>query len=189
MVDHCINLLPDSVPMSKLTYQMSLIEMDELHHQLDDLLSQGIIHSSLSPYGSPVLFVKKKGDLCLCVDYWALNKQTVKNTYPLLCIDELLDCLDGAIVFSKLDLHSGCHQIHVKETDIYKTAFWTHYGLYEFVILPFGLCNAPTTFMHLMNGIFHDELDCCILVYLDDICVFSPFVVYMHNMCEMFSSY
>jgi len=103
---------------------MLLAKMDELHHQLNDLLSRGFIHPSSLLYGSPVLFVKKKeGDLCLCIDYRALNKQTVKNTYPLPCIDELLDRLNGAIVFSKLDLHSGYHQIHVKETDIYKTAF------------------------------------------------------------------
>ena len=174
-VDHRIDLLPDSVPVSKPTYRMSLAEMDELRRQLDDLLSRGFIRPSSSPYGSPVLFVKKKeGDLCLCVDYRALNKQTVKNTYPLPRIDELLDRLDGAIVFSKLDLRSGYHQIRVKETDIYKTAFRTRYGLYEFVVLPFGLCNAPATFMRLMNDIFRDELDRCVLIYLDDICVFSP---------------
>ena len=174
-VDHRIDLLPDSVPVSKPTYKMSLAEMDELRRQLDDLLSRGFIRPSSSPYGSPVLFVKKKeGDLRLCVDYQALNKQTVKNTYPLPRIDELLDRLDKAVVFSKLDLRSGYHQIRVKEADVYKTAFRTRYGLYEFVVLPFGLCNAPATFMRLMNDIFRDELDRCALIYLDDICVFSP---------------
>jgi hypothetical protein len=154
-VNHCIDLLPDSVPISKLTYKMSLAKMDELCQQLDNLLSQGFIHPSLLLYGSLVLFEKKKeGDLHLCVDYHALNKQTVKNTYPLLHIDELLDCLNGATVFSKIDLHSGYHQICVHEPDIHKTAFQTCYGLYEFVVLPFSLCNAPAMFMHLMNDIF-----------------------------------
>ena len=174
-VDHRIDLLPDSAPISKPTYKMSLAEMDELRRQLDDLLERGFIRPSSSPYGSPVLFVKKKeGDLRLCVDYRALNKQTVKNTYPLPRIDELLDRLKGAIIFSKIDLRSGYHQIRVQEIDIYKTAFRSRYGLFEFVVLPFGLCNAPATFMRLMNDVFRDELDRCALIYLDDILVFSP---------------
>ncbi len=176
-VDHRIDLLPDSAPVAKPTYKMSLAEMDELRRQLDDLLNRGFIRPSSSPYGSPVLFVKKKeGDLRLCIDYRALNKQTVKNVYPLPRIDELLDRLDGAVVFSKLDLRSGYHQIRVQEADIYKTAFRTRYGLYEFVVLPFGLCNAPATFMQLMNDIFHNELDCCVLIYLNDILIYSPLI-------------
>lgn len=176
-IDHRIDLLPDSAPVSKPTYKMSLAEMDELRRQLDDLICRGFIRPSSSPYGSPVLFVKKKnGELRLCVDYRALNKQTVKNTYPLPRIDELLDRLDGVVVLSKLDLRSGYHQVRVREVDIYKTAFRTRYGLYEFVVLPFGLCNAPATFMRLMNDIFRDELDRCVLIYLDDILVYSPSV-------------
>ena len=174
-VDHRIDLLPDSAPVSKPTYKMSLSEMDELRRQLDDLLARGFIRPSSSPYGSPVLFVKKKdGELRMCVDYRALNKQTVKNTYPLPRIDELLDRLHGAVIFSKIDLRSGYHQIRVQEADIHKTAFRTRYGLFEFVVLPFGLCNAPATFMRLMNDIFRDELDRCVLIYLDDICIYSP---------------
>jgi hypothetical protein len=162
-------------PVSKPTYKMSLAEMDELRRQLDDLLDRGFIRPSSSPYGSPVLFVKKKdGELRMCVDYRALNKQTVKNTYPLPRIDELLDRLNGSVVFSKIDLRSGYHQIRVHEVDVHKTAFRTRYGLYEFVVLPFGLCNAPATFMRLMHDIFRDELDRCVLIYLDDILIFSP---------------
>ena len=176
-VDHRIDLEPGSVPISKPTYKMSLNDMDELQRQLDDLMSRGFIRPSSSPYGSPVLFVKKKdGQVRLCVDYCALNKQTVKNTYPLPRIDELLDRLDGVTVLSKIDLRSGYHQIRVQEVDIHKTAFRTRYGLYEFVVLPFGLCNAPATFMRLMHDTFRDELDRCVLIYLDDLLIYSPSV-------------
>ncbi|GJJ75507.1 hypothetical protein EMPS_07865 [Entomortierella parvispora] len=141
-IDHRIDLLPDSAPVSKPTYKMSLAEMDELRRQLDDLLERGFIRPSSSPYGSPVLFVKKKGgELRLCVDYRALNKQTIKNTYPLPRIEELLDRLEKATMLSKIDLRSGYHQVRVQEVDRYKTAFRTRYGLYEFVVLPFGLFN------------------------------------------------
>ena len=134
-----------------------------------------------------MLFVKKKeGDLCLCIDYRALNKQTVKNVYPLPRIDELLDHLDGAVVFSKLDLHSGYHQIRVQEANIYKTVFQTQYGLYKFIVLPFGLCNTPAMFMWLMNDIFHDELNHCVLIYLDDILIYSPLIEqYLCNICTI----
>lgn len=173
-IDHKIELVPGSVPPSRPTYQLSLSEMDELKKQLQDLFDHGFIRPSQSPYGSPVLFVKKKeGDLRMCVDYRALNKQTIKNTYPLPRIDELMDRLQGATVFSKLDLRSGYHQIRISEEDIHKTAFRTRYGLYEFQVLPFGLTNAPATFMTLMNDVFREELDCCVIIYLDDLLIFS----------------
>jgi len=173
-VDHRIELVPGSNPPSRPTYQLSLAEMDELKKQLDDLLRHGFIRPSKSPYGAPVLFVKKKeGDLRMCVDYRALNKQTIKNTYPLPRIDELLDRLHGAKVFSKIDLRSGYHQIKIHEDDVHKTAFRTRYGLYEFLVLPFGLTNAPATFMNLMNDVFRKELDSFVIIYLDDILVFS----------------
>jgi hypothetical protein len=155
-------------------YQMSLSELTELKKQLDDLLRHGFIRPSQSPFGSPILFVKKKeGDLRMCVDYRALNKLTVKNTYPLPRIDELMDHLRGAKFFSKIDLRSGYHQIRIAPEDIHKTAFRTRYGLYEFTVLPFGLTNAPATFMTLMNDVFRDLLDSFVVVYLDDILIYS----------------
>jgi hypothetical protein len=173
-VEHKIDIVPGSIPPSRPTYPLSLTEMDELKKQLDDLLFHGFICPSQSPYGTPVLFLRKKeGDLCMCVDYRALNEQTIKNTYPLPRIDELLDRLATAKVFSKNDFRSGYHQIRIYDDDIHKTAFRTRYGLYEFLVLPFGLTNAPATFLCLMNDIFRDELDVCVIIYLDDILVFS----------------
>jgi len=173
-VDHAIDLIPGSEPPSRPTYRLSYVEMNELKKQLKELLDKGFIRPSISPFGAPVLFVhKKEGTLRLCVDYRALNKITIKNRYPLPRIDELMDRLAGSKYFSKLDLYSGYHQIRIKEDDIPKTAFRTRYGHYEFLVLPFGLTNAPATFMTLMNNIFHDYLDKFVIIYLDDILVFS----------------
>ena len=150
------------------------MELQELRKQLDDLLRDGKISLSTSPYGAPVLFVKKKdSSLRMCIDYRALNSQTVKNRYALPRIDELLDQLFGAKRFSKIDLTSGYWQIAIAAADRYKTAFRTRYGHYEFNVMPFGLTNAPATFQSLMNDIFRDMLDVCVIVYLDDILVFS----------------
>src|SRR6185312_13690730 len=149
-IDHAIELIPGAEPPSKSTYKLSYVEMNELKKQLTDLLSKGFIKPSTSPYGAPVLFVHKKdGTLRLCVDYRALNKVTIKNRYPLPRIEELMDRLVGSKYFSKIDLYSGYHQIRIKEEDIPKTAFRTRYGHYEFLVLPFGLTNAPATFMTL----------------------------------------
>src|SRR5262249_40843121 len=139
-----------------------------------ELLAKGFIRPSVSPYGAPVLFVKKKsGELRMCVDYRLLNKATVKNKYSLPLVDDLLDQLHGAKVFSKIDLRSGYHQIRIKEQDVHKTAFHTRYGHYEFRVLPFGLTNAPAVFMRLMNDIMRPLLDKCAVVFLDDILVYS----------------
>jgi hypothetical protein len=174
-VDHKIEIVPGSKPPSRPTYKLSLSEMEELKRQLEDLVTHQFIQPSQSPYGAPVLFVKKKdGDLRMCVDYRALNKQTVRNTYPLPRIDELMDQLHGAKHFTKIDLRSGYHQIRIAEEDVHKTAFRTRYGLHEFKVLPFGLTNAPATFMQLMNEVFKEELDTCVIIYLDDILVYSP---------------
>jgi hypothetical protein len=173
-VDHRIELVPGSDPPNKPPYRLSPAEQDVLKKQLEELTELGFIRPSKSPYGAPVLFVKKKdGGLRLCIDYRALNKQTIRNAYPLPRIDELLDRLHGAKVFSKIDLRSGYHQIRVAPEDVPKTAFRTRYGHFEFLVLSFGLTNAPATFQTLMNDIFRPYLDLFIIVYLDDLCIFS----------------
>nr|GEZ79912.1 putative reverse transcriptase domain-containing protein [Tanacetum cinerariifolium] len=153
---------------------MAPIELKELKDQLQELLKRGFIRLSVSPWGAPVLFVKKKdGSLRLCIDYRELNKITIRNRYPLPRIDDLFYQLQGAMHFSKIDLRSGYHQLRVKEQDVSKTAFRTRYGHYEFLVMPFGLTNAPAVFMDLMNRIFHEFSDKFVIVFIDDILVFS----------------
>lgn len=173
-VDHRIELEEGFAPPSRPTYRLSPREQDVLKTQLQELTEHGFIQPSKSPYGAPVLFVKKKeGDLRMCVDYRAVNKGTIKNRCPLPRVDELLDRLHGATVFSKIDLRSGYHQIRIQPEDIPKTAFRTRYGHFEFRVLPFGLTNAPATFQTMMNSIFGPHLDSFVIVYLDDILVYS----------------
>ncbi|CAI7802329.1 unnamed protein product [Closterium sp. NIES-54] len=173
-IDHSIRLIPGSTPPVRPTYRMSTAELLELRQQLDDLLEKGFICPSTSPYAAPVLFTHKKdGDLRLCIDYRALNAITIKNKYPLPRVEELFDMLGEATVFSKLNLRSGYHQIRLAEDDISKTAFRTRYGHFEFRVLPFGLTNAPATFLGLMNNIFRPLLDRFVIVFLDDILIFS----------------
>ena len=142
-VDHKIEVKPRTEPPSKALYRLSQKELEELKSQFDKLLAKGYIRQSKSPYGAPVLFVDKKdGELRLCVDYRALNKVTVKNSYPLPQIDDLFDRLAGAKYFSRIDLRSGYHQIRTRKGDEEKTACQTRYGSFEFLVMPFGLCNA-----------------------------------------------
>ena len=172
--DHAIPLVPGAQPVSKPHYRLSTSELDELQKQIKDLMSKGFIRPSTSAFGAPVLFVKKKdGALRLCVDYRQLNDITIKNRYPLPRIDELIGRLQGATYFSKIDLKSGYHQLQVKEEDRHKTAFRTRYGSYEFTVMSFGLTNAPSSFMALMHDVLKGLVDKTIVVYLDDIIIFS----------------
>jgi hypothetical protein len=149
------------------------MKLKELKIQLQGLLDKGYIHPSISPWGCSALFVEKKDkELRLCVDYRPLNAVTIKNKYPLPCIDILFDQLAGAQVFSKIDLHSGYHQIKICVKDIPKTTFTTRYGLFEYLVMSFGLTNAPANFMYLMNSVFMPELDKFAVVFIDDILIY-----------------
>jgi hypothetical protein len=173
-IEFAIELQPGMTPISKSPYRMPPTELVELKKQLQELLDKGFIRPSTSPWGCPALFVKKKDEsLRLCIDYRPLNVVTIKNKYPLPRIDVLFDQLVGAKVFSKIDLRSGYHQIKIRASDIPKIAFSTRYGLYEFLVMSFGLTNAPAYFMYLMNSVFMPELDKFVVVFIDDILVYS----------------
>jgi hypothetical protein len=172
-IDFSINLMPGAATVSKAPYRMSTLELKELKLQLEELLKKGYIRPSVSPWGAPVLFMKKKdGMLRLCIDFRQLNKVIVKNKYPLSKIDDLFDRLKDAKIFSKIDLRSRYHQVRIKDEDTSKTAFRTRYGHYEFTVVSFGLSNTPIVFMWLMNGAFRDYLDKFVIVFLDDIMVY-----------------
>jgi hypothetical protein len=172
-IEFIIELQPGTAPISKRLYRMPPNELAELKIQLQDLLDKGYIHPSASPWGCPALFVKKKDNsLRLYVDYHPLNAVTIKNKYPLPRIDILFDQLAGAKVFSKIDLRSGYHQIKIRSSDI-PIAFSTRYGLYEYLVMSFGFTNAPAYFMYLMNSVFMRELDKFVVVFIDDILIYS----------------
>jgi hypothetical protein len=174
-IEFGIELIPGIAPISRRPYRMPLDELVKLKKQLEELLKKGFIRPSKSEWGSPALFVKKKkdGTLRMCVDYRPLNVVTIKNKYILPHIDILFDQLAQAKVFFKIDLRSGYHQIKIRPQDIPKTAFSTRYGLYEYLVMSFGLTNAPTYFMFLMNTVFMLELDKFVVVFIDDILVYS----------------
>lgn len=162
------------MPISIPPYRMAPEELKELKQQLQDLLDKSFIRSSISPWGVPVLFVKKKdGSLRMCIDYRQLNKVTIHKKYPLPPIEDLFDQLQGVVYFSKIDLRSGYHQLRIKEEDISKTIFRTRYEHYEFLVMPFGLTNAPAAFMDLMNRVFKPYLDKFMIVFIDDILICS----------------
>jgi hypothetical protein len=173
-IEFKIELQPGTAPIAKASYKMSPMELKELKIQLQGLLDKGYIRPIISPWGCSALFVEKKDkELCLCVDYHLLNAVTIKNKYPLPCNDILFDQLAGAQVFSKIDLHSGYHQIKIRVEDIPKTAFTTRYGLFKYLVMSFGLTNAPAHFMYLMNSVFMPELDKFVIVFIDDILIYS----------------
>jgi len=173
-IEFTIDLLLGTGPISKAPYRMAPLELRELKEQLQELLDRGFIRPSVSPWGAFYLFVKKKDrSMRLCIDYRELNKAIVKNKYPLPRIDDLFDQLHGSQVFSKIDLRSGYHQLKIKEEDIQKTAFRTHYEHYEFLVMSFGLTNAPATFMDMMNRTFREFVDRCVVVFIDDILIYS----------------
>jgi hypothetical protein len=173
-VEFIIKLQPGTTPISIRLYKMTPKELAELKVQLNELLDKGYICPSLSPWGCPTLFVKKKDQsLRLCVDYRPLNAVTVKNKYPLPRIDILFDQLAGAKIFSKVDLRLGYHQIKIRPKDVPKTAFSTRYELYEYLVMSFELTNAPAHFMYLMNSVSMPELDKFVVVFIDDILIYS----------------
>ncbi|GJU55975.1 putative reverse transcriptase domain-containing protein [Tanacetum coccineum] len=172
-VEFQIDLVPGVAPVARAPYRLAPSEIKELSTQLQELSDKGFINLSSSPWGAPVLFVKKKdGFFRMCIDYRELNKLTVKNRYPLSRINDLFNQLQGSSVYSKIDLRSGYHQLRFHDEDISKTAFRTHYGHYEFQVMPFGLSNAPTIFMDLMNRVCRPYLDKFMIVFIDDILIY-----------------
>nr|GEZ93099.1 putative reverse transcriptase domain-containing protein [Tanacetum cinerariifolium] len=173
-VEFQIDLIPGAAPVARAPYHLAPSEMKELSKQLQEISDKGFIRPSSSPWGAPVLFGKKKdGSFRMCIDYRELNKLTVKNRCPLPRIDDLFDQLQGSSIYSKIDLRSGYHQFKVREQDIPKMAFRTRYGHYEFQVTPFGLTNAPAVFMDHMNRVCKPYLDKFVIVFIDDILIYS----------------
>ena len=172
-IEFVIDFVPGATLSSITPYRMAPAELKELKLQLQELLEKGFIRPSVSQWGAPVLFVKKKdGTLRLCIDYRQLNKLTVKNKYPLPRIDDLFDQLKGSSIFSNIDLRSGYHRLKIKDVDVHKMAFRTRYGYYEFLVMSFGLKNASAAFMDLMNRVFRPYVDQFFVVFIDDILVY-----------------
>jgi hypothetical protein len=173
-IEFVIELNPGTAPIYKTPFRVTTPELAELKEHIKELLEKDFIHPSSSPWGAPMIFVlKKDGTQRLCVDYHALNEVIIKNKYPLPRINDLFNQLCGACVFSKIDLRLGYHQLKVRECNILKNAFISRYGMYEFTVMSFWLTNAPAYFMYLMNKVFMEYLDKFVVVFIDDILVYS----------------
>jgi hypothetical protein len=173
-IEFSIDLFPGITPIAKRPYHMAPVEHEEVKKTINELLAKGYIRRNFSPWAFPVLLVEKKdGAKRMCVDYRDLNAITIKNKHPLPRIEDLFYQLQGACVFSKIDLHFGYHQLKIRPEDIPKMAFTCKYGLYEYTVMSFGLTNAPAFFMHLMNKVFMDYLDTFVVIFIDDILVYS----------------
>ena len=172
--EHTIPLVPGSTPPKQVIYRLSPAEKEEVVRQVKELLAKGYIQPSISPYGAPLLFVPKpNGTLRMCTDWRALNKQTIKDVFPLPRIDDLIDSLAGSTVYSSIDLAQGYYQFRISDEDVPKTAFKTHFGLFEWKVLSFGLTNAPATFQRAMNHVLAPYIGKFVCVYIDDICIYS----------------
>ena len=173
--DHTITLLPNVVPVNARPYRYSPLHKDEIERQVREMLSAGLIVPSTSPFASPVLLIQKKdGSWRFCIDYRRLNDLTIKNKFPMPLIEEIIEELAGSNFFTKLDMKSGYHQVRMKPGEEYKTAFKTHQGHYQFKVMPFGLTNAPATFQCVMNEVLAPFLRKFVMVFLDDILIYSP---------------